>query len=142
MAFILASERFALPAESVVEVVRAVAMATLPGAPAIVEGAINFRSRVVPVLDIRQRFRLPPSALSPDQHLIVAKANDRLVALRVDQAETLIDLAPEAIETAGLPAHLDLVMGIARLPDGLLVIHDLVSFLSADEGLVLDKVLA
>lgn len=141
--FLLESARFGLKAVAVREVVRAVAIAPLPKAPAIVEGVINVRGRIVPVLDIRDRFNLAPKPLHPDQHFIIAQAGARLVALRVDRAAELLSVNAGAIEppeqsTPGV----EYVAGIVRLPDGLIVIHDLEAFLSLDEGSALDAATA
>jgi len=139
LVFGLHGERFAVKGTAVREVVRAVAIATLPSAPEVVEGVINYRGRVVPVLDIRSRFGLPPRSLHPDQHFVVAEAGPRLVALRVDRAFDLLDVPLDDIESAervapGSP-HIE---GVARRPEGLVVIHDLERFLSLDEGPRLD----
>lgn len=93
------------------------------------------RGTLVPVLDIRQRFNLPASPLAPTDHLIIAEAGPRTVALRVDQILELVSVAPGDITPADatIPGT-ELVAGIARLPDGVLVIHDLERFLSLDEG--------
>ncbi|MGA2383538.1 MAG: chemotaxis protein CheW [Gemmatimonadales bacterium] len=142
LVFALGEHRFALAASSVVEVLRVVASAALPGAPAIVEGVINVRGILVPVLDIRVRFGLPPVAVDPDQHLIVARAGARSVALRVDRALDLVTVTEDAVEPAGRVAPgSTLVAGVARLPDGVLVIHDLERFLCLDEGEPLDAAL-
>ena len=135
LVFGLLAERFAVKGTAVREVVRAVAIAALPGAPDVVEGVINYRGRVVPVLDIRSRFGLPPRSLHPDQHFVVADAGPRLVALRVDRAFDLVDVPLDDIESAAQVApgtrHAE---AVARLPGGLVVIHDLEGFLSLDEG--------
>jgi purine-binding chemotaxis protein CheW len=140
LVFTLDNARFGLAAAVVREVVRAVAIAALPKAPAIIEGVINYRGTVVPVLDVRQRFRLAPAHLDPAQHFVVALAGPRLVALRVDQATELLTV-PRAL--IGSPATTvpgtDYVSGIARLPDGLLVIHDLERFLALEEAEQLDR---
>ncbi|MBI2616129.1 MAG: purine-binding chemotaxis protein CheW [Gemmatimonadetes bacterium] len=140
--FSLSPERFAIPAGTVQEIVRAVAIAALPSAPSVVEGVINFRGRIVPVADPRRRFGMPEVPLHPDQHFIVASAGPRLVALRVDRATELVTISREAIERAAdvVPAA-PYVAGVARLPDGLLVIHDLERFLSLDETARLDLAL-
>jgi len=137
--FMLGPLRLALHVEVVREVVRAVAIAVLPRAPAIVEGVINVRGAIVPVLDIRSRFRLAPESLHPDQHLIIAWAGVRLVGLRVDRATGFVTVERTAIEAAA-PAvpGVEYVAGIARLPDGLLVINDLRGFLALDEAAQLD----
>jgi purine-binding chemotaxis protein CheW len=104
---------------------------------------INVRGTLVPVLNIRERFGLPASPLAPSDHLILAQAGARAVAIRVDQATGLVGVpeadivaAPEAIPGA------ELVAGIARLPDGVLVIHDLERFLTLDEGVATAAALA
>ena len=104
---------------------------------------INVRGALVPVLDIRQRFGIQPRALTPDQHLIIARTNPRLVALRVDRALDLVVVDEEAIESAASVAPgTEYVAGIAKLADGLLVIHDLETFLSLDEARQVDAVVA
>jgi purine-binding chemotaxis protein CheW len=137
--FALDAHRFALPAEVVVEVVRVVASAPLPGAPAIVEGAINVRGTIVPVLDVRTRFGLPAAEVDPDQHLILARAGRRVVALRVDRALALLPVPDAAlVPVERVAPGTPLVAGVAGLPDGVLVIHDIERFLSLDEAQRLD----
>jgi purine-binding chemotaxis protein CheW len=140
LVFLLAGHRYALWGDDVRELLRAVAVVPLPAAPRIVEGVINLRGRVVPVLDIRRRFGLPGKPLEPSDHLIVAAAGARLVAIRADRA---LDLA--VIDRADVSAgelRTDHVAGVARLADGLAVIHDLATFLDADEGAALDHALS
>jgi purine-binding chemotaxis protein CheW len=141
--FALHGERFALQGRAVREVVRAVAVAALPDAPGVVEGVINYRGRLAPVLDVRSRFGLPPQLLDPSQHFILADAGSRLVALRVDRALDLLEVPADAIEAADSVAPGSRrTEGVARLPDGLVVIHDLERFLSLDEGNALDAALS
>jgi purine-binding chemotaxis protein CheW len=143
LVFELAGQRLGLPATVLREIIRAVAIAALPKAPPIVEGVINLRGTIVPVLDIRQRFGLPPVALALEQHFLIAQANGRLVALRVDRALDLIPVDEGAIESAaGVAPGVEHVAGIVKLPDGLLVIHDLERFLSLDESGQVDAAVA
>jgi purine-binding chemotaxis protein CheW len=142
VAFTLRGERFAVRGLQVREVVRAVAISPLPDAPGIVEGVINFRGRIVAVLDIGRRFGLPTRSLDPTQHFILVDAGPRLVALRVDRATDLLDVAAEAIEGAvAVAPGSAMTEGVARLDDGLVVIHHLERFLSLDEGRMLDGAL-
>jgi len=134
--------RLALPVVSVREVVRAVAIAPLPHAPPIVEGVINARGTLVPVFDLRRRFDLPPRPLSLGDHLILAWAGPRLAALRVDRADELISVAPGDIEPAeGVVPEAAHVAALARLPDGLVLIHDLARFLSPADAEQVDAAL-
>ncbi|SRR6266571_905984 len=135
LAFEVGGRRLGLPAGVLREVLRAVAIAALPKAPPIVEGVINLRGTLVPVLDIRQRFGLPPTPVTLEQHLLIAQAGSRLVALRVDRALDLLGVDETTIEsTAAVAPGAEYVAGIAKLADGLLVINDLERFLSLDEA--------
>jgi purine-binding chemotaxis protein CheW len=140
--FAIADRRLGLPTEVLQEVVRAVAIAPLPKAPPIVEGVINLRGTLVPVLDLRQRFGLPCVPVAPDQHLVIARAGRRVVALRVDRALALVDVEERAIVPPERVApRTEYVAGIAALADGLLVIHDLERFLSLEEARQVDAVI-
>jgi purine-binding chemotaxis protein CheW len=133
---------YALPAPDVREVLRAAALTPLPGAPLVIEGVLNVRGVIVPVLDLRARFRLPPKELEPGDHLIVATAGPRVVALRADRVLDLVRLAADQIEDARrLVPGAEHVAGVARLEDGLLLVHDLRTFLSASETATLDEAL-
>lgn len=143
LTFEVGGSRYALPARLLHEVVRAVAIAPLPKAPPIVEGVINVRGTVVPMLDIRRRFGLSPAPVAPEQHLLIAQAGSRVVALRVDRAVDLVSVDEAAIESAARAVPgVEYVAGIATLPDGLLVIHDLERFLSLEEAGQVDAAMA
>jgi purine-binding chemotaxis protein CheW len=141
--FDLDGVRYALPASDVSEVAPAVTMVPLPQAPPIVEGIINVHGRVVPVLDVRARFRLPPRPLSCTDHLIIARVGPRLVAVRADRALDLVHVDEMQIEEARhIAPGADHVSGVAKLPDGLVLIHDLRTFLQEAEALALDEALS
>lgn len=143
LVFELEGLRLALPAATVQEVVRAVAIAPLAQGPAAVEGVINARGALVPAFDLRQRFGLPARPLSPEHHLILAFAGRRLTALRVDRVIDLIAVPLAEIQPADqvVPGAGD-GSAIARLPDGLIVIHDLERFLSPLEAEQVNAALA
>ncbi len=111
-----------------------VAASLLPKAPAIALGVINLRGQVVPVVDIRRRFGLPPRDWSLSAHLLVARTIRRTLALPVDEVLGVREIAREAVTSPDviLPG-IGHVSGIAALLDGLLFIHDLDAFLSLDE---------
>ncbi|SEU37697.1 chemotaxis protein CheW [Stigmatella erecta] len=140
--FVLEGQRYALPSMDVRELVRAVSLTPLPRAPDVVEGLLNLRGQLLPVLDLRRRFRLPPRPLSPADHFIIARAGPREVGLRVDRAEGLLTLAPGALDEAPstLPG-VGYVAGAVKLPEGLVLVHDLKTFLSEAEALALDTAL-
>lgn len=136
LTFDLDSQRCAVALDNVVEVVRMVAMAHLPDAPPLVEGMINLRGRVVPVLDLRARFGLASKGVALTDHLVIARAGSRTVAIRVDRARALVDVGPGDVDAAVSTGNA--VAGVAKLPDGLVLIHDLATFLSTAEAVRLD----
>jgi purine-binding chemotaxis protein CheW len=141
--FTIDSARYAIVAETVLEMVRAVTVTSLPGAPAAVAGIINVRGSVVPVFDMRLRFGAPPRRVVPEDHFVLVSATGRTVALHVDTILDLADLDPNAIAnaTASLPATKH-IGGVAPMPDGLVLIHDVDTFLSGVEAEALDTALA
>ena len=142
LVFEVAGQTYGLPTDDVRELVRAVAITPLPSAPAVIEGVVNVRGRVLPVLDLRARFHLPARALDPSDHFIVAAAGPRGVILRVDRATHLAmieEACIQAPETLG--PGVDYVAGVAKVDGGMVLIHDLSTFLSAAEAAGLDHAL-
>lgn len=136
-------QRYAIPLDDTAEIVRIPSINILPKAPQIIEGVINVRGRVVPVLDVRARFRHPAKAPEPTEHLIVARAGPRVVALRVDRVLELSRIDANDVEDAKaiLPIA-EYVAGVAKLQDGLVFIHDLKTFLTAAEAEGVDDALS
>lgn len=141
--FPIGPQRYAIEAARVQEVARAVAVAHLPNAPANVEGIINVRGRLVPVLNLGRRFGYADRQVELSDHFILARGSTRLVAFRAHGVATLERVDPALIEDvrAHVPgaAH---VSGIAKLPDGLVLIHDLDAFLSAADAGALEQALS
>lgn len=138
--FEVAGGRYALRLEQVRTVCAAVSVVALPKAPAIVEGVIDVGGRLVPVLDLRARFRLPPRPPALDEHLLIAQAGPRWAALRADRVTGVVQVPASAIAApSDASARVEYVCGIAHLLDGLVLIHDLGAFLSASEAEQLDE---
>jgi purine-binding chemotaxis protein CheW len=141
--FEIDGRRYGLPAADVREIVRAVTVSPLPGAPSVVEGLINVRGALVPVLDLRARFSMAAKDPSHTDHLLLSSAGTRLVAIRADRALDLAQVDPADVEnpTAIVP-DAQYLRGVAKLPDGLVLIHDLRTFLKDTEAVALDDALA
>jgi purine-binding chemotaxis protein CheW len=135
LTFELGDIRLGMLAASVREVYPSATIVPLPQAPSSIEGVLDVRGTMAPVFDVRSRLGLPPRAQGPDDHLIIAYAGERLVVVRVDRALDLVQVPAGDIENGGqLDAGLRNIVGVARLPDGLVVIHDLTTFLSPVES--------
>lgn len=132
--FILNEQQYALHLSSVDRIVRIVKITPLPKAPDIVYGVVNLKGKIIPVINIRKRFRLPEREIHLSDHLIIAKTSMRTVALLADEVSRVVETtASEVIESEKILAYMDYVEGVVKLEDGLILIHDLDRFLSIDE---------
>jgi purine-binding chemotaxis protein CheW len=140
--FTLDEQRYALILSAVTRVVRAVEITSLPKAPDIVRGVINVQGQVIPVVDIRKRFRLPEREMGLSDQLIIASISRRTVALVVDAVDGVIELSnQEMIPPERILPDTKYVEGVIKLADGLVLIHDLDKFLSLKEDKKLDAAL-
>lgn len=119
---------------------RAVYVTPLPLAPDVVLGAIDVQGRVLPVFNIRRRFRLPERAIDPADHFLIARTIRGTVVLVIDAAQGILDgPATPMMDAPGLGPNLGHIRGVIQLEDGLVLIQDLEHFLSPDEALALDE---
>ena len=137
------SQQYALPLASVQRVVRTVEVTPLPKAPEIVQGVIDIQGNIVPVMSMRKRFGLAEPEVSLSDQLIVADTATRSIALLVNAVTGVIERTGEEITKAEkiVPGS-EYVEGIAKLEDGILLIHNLDRFLSKKEDRQLDGLLA
>ena len=137
--FTLDELRYALHLTCVERVVRMVEITPLPKAPEIVLGVINMHGEVIPVVDIRKRFRLPIREVNLDDQMMIARTPRRLLALPVDLVKGLAEYSEEEIVVPEkIVAGTEYVEGVLKLPDGLILIHDLEKFLSLEEEKILN----
>ena len=141
--FILDDQRYALSLACVQRAIRVVAITPLPAVPAIVLGIIDLGGMIIPVINIRGRFNRPPRDVRLSDHLIIATAGKRTVALLVDETQGVIEASLESYAPAGeiLPG-LELVHGALKAEDGLILIHDLERLLSLEAETAIDLALS
>jgi purine-binding chemotaxis protein CheW len=138
--FSLGEQRYALHLSAVDRVVRVVEITPLPNAPEIVLGVVNVQGRVIPVVDIRKRFRLPQREVDLSDRFIIAQTSRRMVAIVADSVRGLAQRAEqEVIAAERILPGMDYVEGVAKFEDGMVLIHDLGKFLSLDEEQALDE---
>lgn len=139
--FATAEQRGGIMLNFVDEVQRACNISRLPSAPGVIEGIINVRGEIVPVVDLRARFDLPRKPLALSDRFIIIRCSGRKVGLRVDEVDTPRTLGSEALAADELSGALG-VAGVAKLPDDLLLIYDADAFLSSTEKEALERALA
>ena len=141
--FTLHEQRYALRLAVVSRIVRVAEITVLPSAPDIVLGVINLQGTIVPVVDLRKRFGLAARDIELTDHLIVARTSLRPLALLVATVIGVIDCPQSRVSAGdGILADTAYVAGVLKLDDGLVLIHDLDTFLSAAEDGVLSEALA
>lgn len=140
--FAIGETRLAVEASQVKQVVRAVAITPLPGAPSVIEGVIDVHGVIVPVFDTRRRFGLTPRPVRPSDYFIIVEARERTAALHVDATGWLCDVASADITpTTELTTGARHIAGTVTLADGIVAIHDVATFLSRAEAEALDAAL-
>ncbi|MBI3957216.1 MAG: purine-binding chemotaxis protein CheW [Chloroflexi bacterium] len=140
--FAVEQQNYALRLSTVERIVRAVEVTPLPKMPEIVLGVVNVQGQIIPVVNLRRRFRLPEREIDPSDQLIIARTSKRTVGLVADEVRGVIDVTGEKVTAGGeVVPGLEYVAGVVRLEDGLILIHDLNTFLSLDEEKVLDQAL-
>lgn len=132
--FTLDDQRYALPLRAVDRVVRMVEITPLPKAPDIVLGVINLQGQIIPVINMRRRFRLPEREIALADQLVVAHTARRPVALVADAVlDVIVCPAQSLIAAEDVIPNIEYVEGVIKLEDGLILIHDLDKFLSLEE---------
>jgi purine-binding chemotaxis protein CheW len=132
--FNLDDRKYALFLSAVIRIIRVVEITSLPKAPEIVAGIIDLQGQVIPVCDIRMRFKLPAREVQLSDQMIIATTARRTVALTVDSVDDVIEIPEEKIiaHEQILP-ELEHVEGVMKTEGGMVLIHDLEKFLSLPE---------
>lgn len=112
-----------LPLEAVVRVERSAAVTALPGAPSSLMGALNHHGRLLPVLDLRRRLRLPPREIMPEDQFLLVRCGLRVVVVPVDRVEGIVPF-PDLVaveELSDSPMGID---GLVPSETGVVVVQD------------------
>lgn len=136
VSFVIENEEFGVDILKVQEIIRPIEITRVPNAPTFVEGVINLRGRIVPVVDLRTRFGLPQREKDKDTRIVVVELQDKVVGFMMDAVKEVIRVDKDVIEpppdlAIGIDAHY--IRGVAKLEDRLLILLDLEEVLSEEE---------
>ncbi len=140
---VIADERYGIEVGRVREIIRLSAITALPGADHSFCGVINLRGRIIPVMNVRQRFGLPDAPPTRLSRIVIAEAGGAQIGLVVDAVNEVVHIAASAIDpTPGLTgaAAAGHLTGIARSKDGLVIVLDIERLLisSTDDRAAVD----
>lgn len=96
--FKVAGAEYALPASDVLQMDSYSGATRVPGSRPYVAGIVQIRGAVIPVVDLRMRFGLPPIERTLDSRVVVGKHGDRPVGLIVDSAREVLKLEAEQLQ--------------------------------------------
>jgi len=134
--FRIGNETYGVRIASVREIVRVPEITMVPNAPEVIEGVINLRGRIIPVMDLRKRFG--NSAVQPDKknRILVVELDNKLLGLIVSSASEVLKIPPSEIESPGTvfaEGESSYVTGVGKLKGRLIILLDIARLLRQPE---------
>jgi purine-binding chemotaxis protein CheW len=136
--FDIAEEHFGVDILMVQEIIRSATVTAVPNSPEFVEGVINLRGNIIPVVDLRKRLYLyTEESGSRRAWILILNISDRVVGFIVDQVTHVIKVPEESVQPppeiviSGLESQY--IQGVCELEDDLLVILNFSRVLFSDE---------
>src|SRR6185503_16973181 len=99
LTFRLGGQVYGLPITAVAQIIEMVTLTHLPQLPFAVQGVINLRGKIVPVLDLRTRFGLPFKSYQLHTPIILTHLNGQTLGLVVDWVEEVVEISAADLET-------------------------------------------
>ena len=130
--FRVGNEDYGLPIMVVQEIIRVIEAVKVPKAPAYVEGVINLRGKIIPIIDLRKRMMKAITCYSDASRIIVVDTGGRLAGLVVDAVIDVIMLNGDDVEPCPSlddAKRSDYIIGVGRQGDRLITVLSLESLL-------------
>jgi len=134
--FRIGNETFGVHIASVREIVRVPEITAVPSAPETVEGVINLRGKIIPVMDLRKRFGHVDIQPDKRNRILVVELNNKLVGLIVNAASEVLKIPPSDIEAPGsvfAEGESSYVTGVGKLKGRLIILLDVSKLLQQQE---------
>ncbi|HOJ63705.1 MAG TPA: chemotaxis protein CheW [Spirochaetota bacterium] len=140
--FSLGKGSYGIPIENVFEIKKMEEITIVPKAPKFIEGVINLRGNVVPVVDLRKRFGMEKAEITKKTKIIIVEIKKRQFGLIVDSVAEVVTLSNDQIEpslptVSGLKA--EFINGIGKLNDKLIIILDISRILQSSEDIKVEE---
>lgn len=141
VSFIVEDEEFGVNILRVQEIIRPIAITRVPNAPPFVEGVINLRGRIIPVVDLRKRFGFPPREHDSSTRIVVVELHDKVIGFMTDAVKEVLRIERSVMEpppdlAVGIDANY--IQHVAKLEDRLLIMLDLDAVITQEESEALD----
>jgi len=134
--FRIGNETYGVRIGSVREIVRVPEITSVPNAPDAIEGVINLRGKIIPVMDLRKRFGI--EAVQPDKknRILVVELENKLLGLIVSSASEVLKIPPSEIAAPGTvfaEGESSYVTGVGKLKGRLIILLDIARLLRQPE---------
>ena len=136
--FLIGNENFGVDILMVREIIRQTTITPIPNAPDFIEGVINLRGSIIPVIDLRKRLQLvQPAQLGSDFWIIILTVEGRITGFIVDRVAKVLNVPMDSIKpppdivVAGLKSQY--IQGVCKLDERLLILLDFSRVLMVDE---------
>lgn len=134
--FSIGEEEFGVDILKVQEIIRTMEITKVPRAQSFVEGVINLRGKVIPIIDLRRRFSLVSKPHDKHTRIIVIEISNMIVGFVVDSVSEVLRIPAGTVEppppvVAGLDS--EYISGVGKLQDRLLILLDLDKLLSNED---------
>jgi purine-binding chemotaxis protein CheW len=141
VSFKIGEEEFGVDILSVQEINRMSQITKVPNTPEFIEGVINLRGRIIPVIDLRVKLGLPRKAHGKDTRIVVVELKGQTIGFIVDEVSEVLRIPKNITEPppemiGGVKT--DYITSIGKLEDRLLILLDLEKILSTLEFNVLE----
>ncbi len=136
VSFNIGEEEFGVDILKVQEINRMVDVTRVPNTPEYVDGVINLRGKVIPIIDLRRRFGMERKEKDKNTRIIVVELNSKVLGFVVDAVSEVLRINKSLSEPpppiiAGIES--DYITAIAKLENRLLILLDLERVLTAEE---------
>lgn len=134
--FSLADETYGIDISVVNEIIRMQSITQVPRTPEFVEGVINLRGRIVPVIDLRKRFGLEVSEETQASRIMVVELEGIIMGMIVDAVSEVLRLPKDSIEpTPPMVSGVDAayLRGVGKWDDRLIILLDIDKVLYKNE---------
>lgn len=140
--FRLANEEYGLPITKVQEINRVVPVTKLPQTPPFMEGIINLRGRIIPVIDLRKRFTMLAASHDDETRIIIVEISGQTVGVTVDAVKEVVRLHTENIEPPPTTVAVDsqYIYGVGKISDRLIILLDIDKVFTEQEELAVKQI--
>lgn len=135
LTFFLAGEEYGVAILRVQEIISMMPVTRVPRTPSFIRGVINLRGKVIPIMDLRGKFGMPP-ADEPEQVMIVVQVDGVQIGIVADKVSEVATIASADIEPApdfGSNFHTEYLLGLGKSNGKLRLLLDIERVLSTEE---------